>query len=63
MRTCPLHKTLLVFEEGSKYRLICTQRVSKDGKSWDCPHVEYTSSANPSLTDSQKNNTYVPSWR
>lgn len=53
----------MVYEEGSKHRLVCTETVSKDGKSWNCPHIEFTSTINPSLPDSQKNHMYVPSWR
>jgi hypothetical protein len=60
MRTCPLHKTPLVFEPKSKHRLVCTEKVTKDGKTWDCPHVQYTSEMNPDLTPEAQRYIYVP---
>lgn len=39
MRICPLHKTELIFEKGSKHRLICPTKK--------CEHIEYTTAINP----------------
>ena len=39
---CPVHKTELVLI--GKRLLGCTGRITRNGKSWDCPHTQYTTS-------------------
>ena len=55
MRICPLHKTELVYQNKEKYKLVCQKN--------NCPHTEYTSQINPSLTLEDQVYVYVPSFR
>lgn len=54
MRTCPLHKTELVYETRSKHKLICSNKK--------CEHTEYTSLINPTLTDNEVKTINMPYW-
>lgn len=42
---CPYHKSKLVYVD--KFILGCTELITKNPKTWNCPHIQYTSAINP----------------